>query len=256
MALFTIFFGSFSLSLLIRIIDELKDKEDDKIHFPSRCLPSGRVFYSDIKKLGILILLLFISLNIFIGSPFHYLGLLLTYFFLFHKWFFLPDKLRKNLIIVLITHNPIGFIIPFYFITLLNYHTGDQPITFQQLLLSISFWFPSLAWEVSRKIRSPQEESNYNTYSKKFGVFKSSLIPIISFGIQLFIFYYLFQNFFNNKIWITISFILFSLYSLTFILFSLNPSPSFSKYLRPLTEIYVFIINIILIVNGVLNWYL
>ena len=68
-------------------------------------------------------------------------------------------------------------------------------MTTQQMLLSISFWFPSLAWEVSRKIRSPFEENEYNTYSKFFGVFKSVLIPIISFGIQLFIFYYPFKFF-------------------------------------------------------------
>jgi len=248
--LLSIFLGSFTLSLLIRVIDELKDKEDDKIHFPERCLPSGRVFYSDIKIIGMLAISFFIGINFFIGSGSNAFWVLLVYFFLFHQWFFLPKKMRKNLIIILITHNPIGFIIPFYFISILNYNSGIKFFTIEHFFLSASFWFPTLAWEVSRKIRSPEEESDYNTYSKKFGIFKSGLIPILSLGAQIIVFYNLFNHIFKNDTWLYVTIFFYFLYSLIFILFTIKPTPKLSNYLRPLTECYVFTVNLVLIING------
>ena len=248
-SLFLIFFGSLTLSLLVRVIDELKDEDDDKINFPNRCLPSGKVLYADVKIIGFFTLLIFITVNLLFNINYNFFFILLIYFFLFKNWFFLPNDMRKNLIIILITHNPMGFVIPFYFITLLNLSNDNLALNINHFLLSLCFWLPTLAWEVSRKIRSEEEETLYNTYSKSFGIFPSVMIPVFSLGLQLFGLYYLFNEFLKNQNWIIFGLSFYLLYSIIFILFAIKPSSKFSKWLRPMTEGYVSIINIILIIN-------
>ena len=41
-------------------------------------------------------------------------------------------------------------------------------------LAVFTLYFPALIWEVTRKIRAPQDETNYTTYSKLFGYKKAT----------------------------------------------------------------------------------
>ena len=42
------------------------------------------------------------------------------------------------------------------------------------VLLAFTMYFPSLIWEVCRKIRAPKDETEYVTYSKLFGYKKAT----------------------------------------------------------------------------------
>ncbi|MEE2744342.1 MAG: UbiA family prenyltransferase [Bdellovibrionota bacterium] len=245
-----IFLGSFALSVVVRVIDEFKDKDDDKRLFPERCLPSGRVLYSDIKVLGWFFLSFFIILNIILGQAYLQLFFLLFYFFLFSKWCFLPEKWRGDLIIILITHNPIGLFVGLYFLSFLSSAFGGKNLTFNHYLLSIGFWLPTFAWEVARKIKAPEEENNYKTYSQRFGIKRALLFPIFALGIQCFVFYLLFADFFKETYWAFNMFFSYLMYVAFCLLFAFRPSPKLSKMLRPMTELYLFILNVILIIFG------
>ena len=48
--------SSFFILMVMRIADEFKDRELDKVLFKDRCLPSGRVHYQDIAILAFLAL--------------------------------------------------------------------------------------------------------------------------------------------------------------------------------------------------------
>jgi len=248
--LIVIFLGSFSLSLLLRVIDEIKDKETDKILFPERCLPRGAVFYSDVKALGWFSVLFFMILNLFLGKVYIPLFLLLLYFFLFTKWFFLPEKWRGNLVIVLLTHNPLGFFVALYFISFISYEVGKGILTFNHYLLCLGFWLPTLAWEVSRKIKAPEEENDYKTYSKKFGIVPALLLSMTALGLQFFIFVSLFGDVFKETAWFILMAFLYSFYLLLGGIFWFRPSPQLSKWLRPGTEFYFFMVNVILFLFG------
>ena len=71
----------------------------------------------------------------------------------------------------------------------------QNPFTINHLLLLFMFSLPVTAWEVSRKIRSKDKETNYETFSMIFGARKAALIPfvalLISGAISIYLGYFL-----------------------------------------------------------------
>ncbi len=109
------------------------------------------------------------------------------------KYFFDTKKLHSNLILNLLTHNPIVllFLVHLTTIFLVQYNLDSSSLNLTSLLCtSIMFWFLFLSWEIARKIRYRNEETEYITYSKIFGTYKAGLIALmiqtISFGIAVY----------------------------------------------------------------------
>jgi 4-hydroxybenzoate polyprenyltransferase len=153
-------------------MDELKDEDIDRKLFPNRPLPSGRVSTGDIKQTLAGAMILYIAAHFFAGAALWTALLVLGYSVLMFKRFFAPELLRGNLIITLITHNPIvplmlcqGFVIFAAQHGLsLKVLRGDLIVPFVIML-----WLSFLAWELARKIRAPEQENAYVTYSRLFG---------------------------------------------------------------------------------------
>ncbi|MBA2405654.1 MAG: hypothetical protein H0V66_12830 [Bdellovibrionales bacterium] len=156
-----------AVTLLIRIMDEFKDFEDDKRNFPTRPLPSGKVLPSDLKVLaGIcvasILLLSLTSLNLFL------FGLCtLGFTVLMLKWFFIEEQMRKSLPLALVTHHPIVFFNIVYLLLGLIETFPALDWSKAYLILPVALIFTN--WEISRKIRTPQGETDYTTYSKIWG---------------------------------------------------------------------------------------
>ena len=156
-----------SVTLLIRIMDEFKDFEDDKRNFPLRPLPSGKVLPSDLKILAGLCVTLILLLSLTSKNLFIFSLLTLGFTLLMLKWFFIENKMRKSLPLALATHHPI---VIFNFVYLIL----GMIETFPELNWSKIFFILPIAliftnWEIARKIRTPEEETGYTTYSKIWG---------------------------------------------------------------------------------------
>lgn len=162
----------FASLLIIRLMDELKDRDIDRALFPERPLPSGRVHESDIRfSLG-LVIGLYVLANL--GSLLVCLSALMVlgYSTLMYFRFFAPELLKRSLPITLATHTPV---LPL--IWLQGFVTGAEshglhlwafegfPITLYIAML----WLCVLGWEVARKIRAAEEETAYVTYSQLYG---------------------------------------------------------------------------------------
>ena len=162
----------FAMLVILRLMDELKDAAIDRRLFPERPLPSGRVSERDIRiSLGATASL-YILANLY--SPATALSALLGlgYALLMFKRFFVPALLERSLPITLATHTPIVPIIwSQAFIAAASAQgiaLSDmrwRPIAFYVAMM----WLAMLGWELSRKIRSAQEESEYVTYSRLLG---------------------------------------------------------------------------------------
>ncbi len=177
--------GFFLLTLILRICDEFKDKEMDALLFPERCLPKGLVSYDDIKILMIVAGWVWVPLNyIWGGSPIIF-TVLVFYVFLFYKWFFFPEIISKNLILALVTHNPLMYVASFYSLSLFSVEQGLPVYSSTNFLLALAFWMPSIYWETARKIRAPKNETDYTTYSKVLGPVAACFLPLVSVFIQL-----------------------------------------------------------------------
>lgn len=165
-----------SMILLIRIMDEFKDYEDDLKNFPTRPLPSGRVKKKDLKYLGIVCFILPLIMNLNNLNSFLGIILCLSYSLLMLKWFFIEEKMKKNLPLAFISHHPIVF---FYLLYLYFVYLTVFPETnIATIWPAIPIGLLSTNWEISRKLRAPKDETNYTTYSKIWGYKKASFISI------------------------------------------------------------------------------
>lgn len=162
----------FAMLLILRLMDELKDKEIDRRLFPQRPLPSGRVLESDIRaSLGASIALYLLA-NVHSAAAFVSASVVLGYALLMFKRFFAAELLRRSLPVTLATHTPI---IPFIWLQAFVVAAEGWSIPLPALLWRpiglyvLMLWLAMLGWELSRKIRAAEEENEYMTYSRLLG---------------------------------------------------------------------------------------
>jgi 4-hydroxybenzoate polyprenyltransferase len=162
----------FGLWLLLRLMDELKDEDIDRKLFPHRPVPSGRVSKADIKRTLAGAMILYVAAHVFAGAALWTALFVLGYSVLMFKRFFASELLRRSLIITLVTHNPI---VPLMLTQCFVIFAADHRLALSELRWDlivpfiVMLWSPLLAWELARKIRSPEEETAYVTYSRLFG---------------------------------------------------------------------------------------
>ncbi len=172
-------FTVFSFLLWLRIADDFKDYELDCRLFPQRPLPSGRVKKKDLAVFVVILISATVVLNIIFMNNFWFFLFLYVYGTLMSLWFFQRKKIQKSLPLALITHNPVQMIMNIYIIsfTCIKYHL--KGVTWITFLAAWTLYFPALIWEISRKIRAPQEETEYVTYSSLFGYKKATWFVLI-----------------------------------------------------------------------------
>lgn len=163
----------FAFLLWLRIADDLKDFETDKVLFPDRPLASGRVYKKDVIIACVFFQVIAVVLNIIYMNNLLFFAILYGYGFLMRNWFFQRAKIQPNLIAALITHNPVQMIVNLYIISFTVIKYQLNPFSITTLLTLWTLYFPALIWEVSRKIRAPKDETEYTTYSKLWGYKKA-----------------------------------------------------------------------------------
>ena len=172
----------FTILLILRLMDELKDKDLDEDLFSERPLPSGRVRESDISFSLIALIVLFITINVFNWITLLAALTVLCYTLIMFRYFFIPKILRRYLLLNLATHNPVIPII-IIFLWIMFGAQNDLPLSslFNQYSVLLILWFWSLlfSWEITRKIKSPEEENEYVTYSQLFGYIGAAVIAAV-----------------------------------------------------------------------------
>lgn len=159
----------FVFLMILRIADDFKDYELDKRLFPERALPSGRVKKKDLAIALTVIVSSSLLLNLLFMNNLGWFFFLYIYGTLMSFWFFKKDKIQNSLPLALVTHNPVMMILNLYTISFVCYKYNLPLLSLPTILLAFTMYFPSLIWEISRKIRAPKDETAYVTYSKLFG---------------------------------------------------------------------------------------
>jgi 4-hydroxybenzoate polyprenyltransferase len=175
------FVTAFFMMLLMRTFDDLKDFELDFDLFPWRSIPQRLILKSDIQKLSLFCLLVVLVINICLGQDtLLVLGIVLLYCIGTFKWFFAEKIHREKVFLTMVTHQPIPYSINFYLI-----HTGlasggvYNDFSLHHFYLLLIFSLPVTAWEVSRKIRSADKETHYETFSSIFGAKGAAIIAFV-----------------------------------------------------------------------------
>lgn len=167
-------FTVFSFLCWLRIADDFKDYELDCRLFAHRPLPSGRVKKKDLAIFVSILIVVTLLMNLIFMNNFLFCLFLYTYGSLMAIWFFQKHKIQKSLPLALVTHNPVQMIMNIYIISFTVIKYDISPFSLTNILAAFTLYFPALIWEITRKIRAPQDETEYVTYSKLFGYRKST----------------------------------------------------------------------------------
>jgi 4-hydroxybenzoate polyprenyltransferase len=172
-------------SLLLRVFDELKDVETDlrlghagDPKYVHRPIVTGHILEDDWRALRDAIVAALVLIHGFMGSwvvvgAFAVLGL---FWWLSSRWFFIP-AISKNLLLAFVTHNPLSLVLNAYVASIVVADCGPGVLTPAGVALVLGLAFPIAAWETSRKIRVPDDETDYQTYSKLLGPVAAALLP-------------------------------------------------------------------------------
>ena len=172
-------FTVFAFLLWLRIADDLKDFETDKILFPDRPLARGAVYKKDVMILCVIVQAITVVLNVIFMNNLIFFCILYAYGYLMSKWFFQRAKIQPSLPLALVTHNPVQMFVNLYIISFTVIKYGLRPFTITTVMTLWTLYFPALIWEVSRKIKAPKDENDYTTYSKLFGYKKATRFVMI-----------------------------------------------------------------------------
>jgi 4-hydroxybenzoate polyprenyltransferase len=232
--------------LLLRIFDELKDLDADKVYFPDRPVPSGRVTAQDLQALAVSIASPVMVANFAAGGVMlKGFAALFAFCLLTFRYFFVPHLIRPRILVTLATHQPLVPLTSFYCATVFARDTGASPFTRETLLAVAMFWLGGLAWEIARKIRAREDETAYVTYSRVFGTRVAPLLPAaavagsaavaaLGFGLPLR---------FSAPWFAVVGFA--ALVSIAADLrFAIAPTPPASRALRPATELFLTVIHV------------
>lgn len=236
------------VSLLIRIMDEFKDYQDDLTNFPNRPLPSGRVKQSDLIALGWFCVFMVIFLSLTSMKLLIWGVLTLVFTFLMLKWFFVESIMRKNLPLAFATHHPI---VLFNFVYLLIACSEFYPgVTMDKALYILPLCLIFTNWEVERKIRAPEQETTYTTYSKIFGPRPAIIIALILQAVFIGTVFAIFEQL-NTPVWLRA---LFSIVQaiLVFPGFRFLLTLKLPKPLKPMAEAQILAVVVTLFVAAIL----
>jgi 4-hydroxybenzoate polyprenyltransferase len=178
--------------LLMRVYDELKDVEADlrlaaagDPGYVNRPIVTGEVQVKDITRLRLIVTLAVWAVNVPLGFPNPLLAFAIAFLFawLSSKWFFWP-KIQTSLLLAFATHNPITLLFLGYIAAVFVADFPQAELTLLAVPLLVAMWLPVAAWETSRKIRIPEDETDYETYSRTLGVKVAPLLPMFATGIS------------------------------------------------------------------------
>ncbi|MEZ0230717.1 MAG: hypothetical protein ACAI25_18995 [Planctomycetota bacterium] len=166
--------GVLFFQLALRTQDELKDVETDRAlaaagdpKYIDRAIVKGRVLPEDLVLLRWVALIGGLAVSAALGQ-----AALIAYavvgglVWASGHWFWIPS-MKKNLLLAFATHNPLAAGISCWCVAAT---LPEVPgVSRWAAPLVVGIWTPVAAWEVARKIRMPEDETDYTTYSKLLG---------------------------------------------------------------------------------------
>jgi 4-hydroxybenzoate polyprenyltransferase len=166
--------------LHLRIFDDHKDFVEDSRNFPNRLLQRGEITLKELKLIGALAISMELVLGILAGpAPLASVLIVLAYSLLMLKEFFIRNWLKRHFLIYVSTHM---LIMPLLAMLVFSFATGRYPWEAPRWFWIYSFvgFFVAFNWEVSRKIRAPEDEiEGLDSYTKLFGTYGAAYLVLL-----------------------------------------------------------------------------
>lgn len=216
----------FLFMLQLRMSDEIKDFEKDKMAYPERILSQEIITLSHVRTVLYSVIALQFVINIPFGmSSLIMLLVLQVYAWLMAKEFFAKDFLENKIGIYLISHQII--LIPLMIYSALPFSNLTDLLNLKSTLLPLLFLcVPYTVYELSRKTWSKDRENpNADSYTKFWGIPKTVIIEILLAASLLF----MARSLHLSQMMISGLSLLVLIYSIILFLFSKRPDKKMSK---------------------------
>jgi 4-hydroxybenzoate polyprenyltransferase len=164
----------------LRVFDEHKDYAEDVVHYPQRVLQSGLITLRDLKVLGGVAIAAELILSLWRGMP-AFMAWLAAFLFslLMLKEFFVGDWLKRHFLLYATSHL---LVMPLLALMIFSFATGRWPWEAPPWF-GVYAWvgfFVTFNWEVSRKIRAPEDEiEGVETYTRVFGTYGAAYVVLL-----------------------------------------------------------------------------
>lgn len=177
--------------LLVRLMDDLEDAPHDlrlaaagDERYRSRPIATGGITVPEIRRLAIGTAAALLAVSLLPRPGWTSLaaigGLVVTW--LGFRWFFLPGLARNAGPLAYLLRKSLAILIGAYAIGAFHDQWPSAPLTWWSWPLVLAPALEVGAWETARKIRLPEDETAYSTYSKRFGWRAASLLPLVFAG--------------------------------------------------------------------------
>jgi 4-hydroxybenzoate polyprenyltransferase len=164
----------------LRVFDEPKDYEEDGKHHPDRILQRGLVTLRHLKIAGSIAIAIELGVGCSLGkSALVSILAALAFSFLMLKEFFIGAWLRRHFLLYATSHM---LIMPLFAMVVYSITTGrfmtEAPALFW--LYAFVGFFVTFNWEVSRKIRAPEDEiEGVDTYTQVLGTYAAAYVVLL-----------------------------------------------------------------------------
>ncbi len=163
----------------LRVFDEHKDFAEDSRHYPQRVLQRGLVTLRDLRLLATLAIATELALAGLRGlETLAALLLALGFSLLMLREFFVGPWLKRRFLLYATSHM---LVMPLLSLMIFSFATGRWPWQAPPWYWLYTFvgFFVSFNWEISRKIRAPEEEiDGVDSYTKLFGLYGAAYVVL------------------------------------------------------------------------------
>jgi 4-hydroxybenzoate polyprenyltransferase len=164
----------------LRVFDEHKDYAEDCLHYPHRVLQSGVITLRDLKVLGGIAIALEVALCAIRGpAALAAWGMAFAFSLLMLEEFFVRDWLKEHFLAYATSHM---LIMPLLSLLVFSFATGRWPWEAPPWYWTYAWvgFFVTFNWEVSRKIRAPEDEiDGVETYTRVFGTYGAAYVVLL-----------------------------------------------------------------------------
>ena len=177
------FAATFLTLLLLRVFDEFKDFDDDRVNHPDRVVQRGIVTLGELRVLGWIIVAALAALAGALGARAAIaFALVFGFALLMRVEFFVRDWLRGHVFTYALTHQGITPLICLYIGTVSLGTWAALPAGFLAVLGAATG--VGLCFEVSRKFLAPEDEKpTLDTYTRRFGPLGASWVAFSTLAV-------------------------------------------------------------------------
>ena len=180
--------------LLVRLYDDVRDAPSDILlgragdpRYVARPTVTGLVSVPEVRWLVVSLSLAVAMLNLAWGGPRAQIAILVGFAitWLAFRWFFLRMT-GKAILLATLARKSLTILIAGYVVAVFADEWNPSRVSAWAWPLVLAPCFEAAAWEVSRKIRAPADETDYGTYSKALGPRRAATLAVCFVALALF----------------------------------------------------------------------